>query len=110
MDDNHESERDLKKKTTMLARHGGAYMPVIPARRSQAQGLDCTRQRDSVSKNTKEEIKKRRRRISTQTLDFFFKYGYVSCVYVCGRRVALAQMPIETRGIRSIQSLSYRQL
>lgn len=63
MEDDHESESDLKKKTTMLARHGGAYMPVIPARRSHAQGLDCARQRNPVSKNTKEERKKRKRRI-----------------------------------------------
>lgn len=58
MKDDHESESDLKKKKTMLSRHGGAYMPVVPARRSQAEGLDCARQQDPVSKNTKEERKR----------------------------------------------------
>lgn len=87
MKDDHESESDLKKKTTMLARHGGAYMPVIPARRSQTEGLDCARQQDLVSKNTKEERKKRRRRRRISTLNsrvFFFNMGMCLCIYVCG--------------------------
>lgn len=83
MDDHHESESDLKKKTTMLARHGGAYMPVIPARRSQAQGLNCARQWDPVLKNTKEERKKKRRRISTPNSRFFFQiWVCVMCICV----------------------------
>lgn len=80
MDDHHGSERDLKR-TPMLARHGGTYMPVIPARRPQAQGLFrlcCTV--GSCLKNTKEETKKEEKENIHIKLQVFFKQW--ACVYM----------------------------